>query len=408
MIKRVGQYVGVYVGLAAIFLGSMVLVHLIPSSLLKSNIGKSVATLKKEGTYPSFGLPFRKIVQDNFTDALMLNIAYSADNNTAFKSALLNYRHLSKKGSLEQIKDLESVYLEKSVRTVGYERYWHGYLVFLRPLLVIFSYSQIRLLLFFCLFSLLAVFLRLAQKKLPLSFMLAFLLGLLLVDFFYVGMSLQFASVFLIGLVSSIYLLKYYSKKTDLYFFFFVVGGLTCFFDLLSAPMVAFGMPLLVAVNLRKPKFWQIVFYGVFWSLGYLSLWAGKWVIVQLFFSPDAISRALNQILDRTASAPDAQFSRLRALQLNFFQLVGYDKSNKIAALIGTAAYFLLWLKNATFSPLRFRKALVFIIIGLIPYLWYLVTASHAYLHVWFTYRNQFLAVVAFMLASFVFFEEEK
>ena len=44
-------------------------------------------------------------------------------------------------------------------------------------------------------------------------------------------------------------------------------------------------------------------------------------------------------------------------------------------------------------------KRPLFLLIVLMPYVWYLLLANHSYLHWWFTYRLQAVAILGLLLA---------
>ncbi len=366
---------------------------MIPSSALKRNIGKTLIILNHEGTYPSFGLPWRRVALDNFTDTLMLNTGYSVDSKSPFKSALVNLRQDGVINNTDQVSNLQKLYSGKPVMKVGYERYWHGYLVFLRPLLVFFSYSSIRWINTLLLIIGLVVFSFLSWKKLGKKVTISFIVGLFAVDFFYLGQSMQFSSVFLLGLAGSIYLLYTYKRNQNLLTLFFIIGGLTSFFDLLTAPLVTLGMLLVIATNLDKRNLKNIILNCLAWSTGYLLLWYSKWAIVQYLYTPGAIMTAYNEILNRTGHQVDANFSHLNAVRLNLYQLRGYDKSDKVAELLAAVLYLIIFLKYLSVSKEKLKKIGPLILIAAIPYLWYYIAANHSYIHVWFTYRDQFMSV---------------
>src|SRR3989338_5629890 len=158
-----------YFILLTFFLVSLTLVSLIPDNSIKSTIGKSIKTLKHEGLYPSIGLPHREIILDNFTDALILNTSYSVNSKKPFESFITNKRY-SLPNTSNQITSLDAGYTDKTTQKVGYERYWHGNMTYLRPLLTLFSYSQIRIFLFMILNASFAVFIYLSKQKLGMSF----------------------------------------------------------------------------------------------------------------------------------------------------------------------------------------------------------------------------------------------
>ena len=130
--------------------------------------------LLEKGTDLKYGArPIRRAIQRYkeeeiflFTDALMLNTAYSIDSEKPIESALLarkNYipgqtqtiskdreknlgaskSHTDKYGNIFQVDELYGLmHGENITESFEYARYWHGYLIFLRPLLLVLSYER--------------------------------------------------------------------------------------------------------------------------------------------------------------------------------------------------------------------------------------------------------------------------
>ncbi|OGM11875.1 hypothetical protein A2V80_02060, partial [Candidatus Woesebacteria bacterium RBG_16_39_8b] len=328
-LKYLLKFVKVYIILLVIFLVSLITVCLIPARITKDNLGGTVTTFKNEGIYPSFGIPIRQILLDNYTDALMMNIALSVDSSDPLRSALVNPRHSRIDNSADQITYLEDIYLEKETETSIYERYWHGYLIFLRPMISVVPYWGVRIFNMLLLLTSAVYLLYLIQKKFGIKVSLAFLIGFIFIDFPYLGLSIQFSNIFLLGLFSAIYLLKRFNKIQDLNIYFFIIGGLTAFFDLLTAPLIPLGMALIIVVNYGVRNVKQILSLCILWTTGYLTIWYAKWLIVQTLYVPKAVKVAIDQILNRTVTPADANFSHLKAVSLNFFQLIGYNRINK-------------------------------------------------------------------------------
>lgn len=408
MFSKLTRFLITFCALFLLALFLLITVSLIPTSALRQNIQKTVVIFQEEGMYPSFGLPFRKIVLDNYTDALMFNTAYSINNADAFKSSLVNLRYYDESLGTDQIKQLESSLNPKDTKQTGYERYWHGYLLFLRPVLTIFSYEGIRIINAIILYGGLVWFVKLAWKILGKKYTLAILIGLITIDFFFIWKSLQFSSVFKLTLLSSIILLSNYKKIKTPELLFFIVGGFTSFVDLLTAPLITLGMLLIISTKLYKVTWKDIIIYSVIWSVGYISLWAGKWAIVQLLFVPNAFQISIDQIINRTVTQPDPNFSYVNTIKLNIFQLIGYDKSNKIVALMLAIIFAVFVWRYSTFTKETFKKIIPLAVIGIMPYVWYIVAANHSYLHVWYTYRIQFISVVATILIIFHFVDWKK
>lgn len=404
LLSKLANYIKIpvftYLLLVLVFLTTISLSGKIPSKLLTKNIGKTVDILKQEGNYPSYGLSWRQITLDNFTDTLMFNTAYSVDSQMPIKSALVNSRYDGRIDSTNQVSNLEKLYLKQEVVKVGYERYWHGYLLYLRPLLVVTDYSGIRIIISIVLYSSCFAFLYLLWKRGRMETAIAFLIGLILVDFFYIGRSIQFSSVFLIGILSSVYLIKAYKKNYNLPLFFFVVGALTSFFDMLTAPLVSLGLVLIVAYSLGKKSIKDLFMQCIAWSAGYLLLWYSKWFLVQTLFVPGAVKTAINQIVNRTVIQADSNFSHVNALKLNIFQLIGYHRMDKIIILSVFMLYVLFMTRYFQYKREKMKPVIPLLFIGVLPIAWFLIAANHSYLHVWFTYRTLLLSVVSAVLIS--------
>ena len=368
---------------------------LIPSPYLKSSVGGSVKILKHEGVYPSYGVPGRQIVLDNYTDALMINTAYSVDSFIPVRSAISGTRHTKEMAETNQVINLEKTYNQEAKTPISYERYWHGYLIYLRPLLVVLPYSGIRIILSLLLYGLTAIFLYTVWRKLGLHDTIIFFIGFLSVDLFYLGQSMQFSGVFLIALASSLYLLKK-KKQGSEYLLFFITGMLTSFIDLLTAPLVTVGLLLVTTYLLDKKR--NVFLHFGSWYVGYVLFWFSKLLIAQLLYFPNALSSGLWQFTNRLVNKADANFSQLSAVKLNAFQLIGYAKQSKIAILTLFIGVVLFFLRYHVFKKESLKKAIPLLIIGVIPYLWYLIVANHSYLHVWYTYRDQMMSVLAFFL----------
>ncbi len=210
----------------------------------------------------------------------------------------------------------------------------------------------------------------------------AVLAGLLAVDFFFIWQSLQFSSVFHIAIFSSIFLLLTYQKNQNYLVLFFIIGGVTSFFDLLTVPLITLGLPLIVYLQLSKKGIKDLACNSISWAIGYLLLWATKWVIVEYFFVPGAIQTSIDQIVNRTITKADPEFNHINTIKRNVFQLIGYDKRNKIVDLASAVFMGGFFMRYVNFKQVKLKSLLPWIIIGIMPYAWYLVAANHSYLHV--------------------------
>lgn len=175
MINIIVKYIKIFSLILIMLLILMTLSSLIPSNFLKKNIQESAEDMLNRGECQAVSIDVKKpLFKFIYTDALMLNTAYSIDNKKPLESFLLarkNYipgitktihtntpndlptaeKYLNDKyddNVKYQIMELyDTSYSNELYESFEYARYWHGYLIFLRPLLVIFNYSQIGIIL---------------------------------------------------------------------------------------------------------------------------------------------------------------------------------------------------------------------------------------------------------------------
>ena len=116
---------------------------LLPAEVIEKNIKKSDNIFVNESTYETVFPDYASTQIDNFTDSLMLqNASYIGDESIVDKSMNI-YRYLNDSDArislLFQLR-------HKNVEVSSYDRYWHGYLVILKPMLMILNYNDLRIL----------------------------------------------------------------------------------------------------------------------------------------------------------------------------------------------------------------------------------------------------------------------
>ena len=239
--KNILKHIGVMIILLIIYMSSLFLTSLIPRDSIKENV-KETAQILNEQTNQVFIksiLKNKDIKYDNYTDALMINTAYSIDENSPLESILLcrkNYipgvtkivfpdtaselKSASKYKELDQVGELNDTVNNDIEESFEYARYWHGYLVILRVLLCFFNINTIRIIFITLFIMLLAWLLYLIYKKLDIYTALIFLVAFIGIEYLKIGFALQSSSVFFIMIISSIYLMYRYDKIKILQFYF--------------------------------------------------------------------------------------------------------------------------------------------------------------------------------------------
>lgn len=263
--KKFSKFLVVFVSLLAILVRLLIVSCSFPSSAIKENVKSSSITLTHEGNRKVCFImnKFQYQEFDNYSDSLMINTAYSIDSKMPIYSAFTAKKDyipgVTKTISEDNIGELKSnskyekhdevSELADTVNGVGeesfeYAKYWHGYLMILRPLLLVFDYQQIRVFLTFIL-ACLAIFVTnaIAEKKDKIVASL-FLLSLVSVEYFYIGLSLLNSIMFLIMMISSLVIIKRYEKIKDFGLFFFIIGMCVRLFWVIRYPINYFRLPL--------------------------------------------------------------------------------------------------------------------------------------------------------------------
>lgn len=199
--KKIIKYVLVFLSPLLIFFSLLLVSSLFSSSMIEHNVIKSSITLSKEGNIYKF-FPWSRVVNNNYTDVLMINEAYSIDNKNPLYSCMSvrkNYKESITKYSCSDITgdsiSLNSLrydpvgelseFLNGNIDTsITYARYWHGYLPILRVLLIFFDISEIRMILLIIFVILFVWLLKLIKDKIGLIEAIIFALSLMLYSYF--------------------------------------------------------------------------------------------------------------------------------------------------------------------------------------------------------------------------------
>lgn len=278
-------------------------------------------------------------------------------------------------------------------------------MIFLRPLLVVMNIAQIRILLSIILIILAIILLIQIAKKINISTAIIFLLGMFISDYFYMGLSLQGAPVFLICMITAICVINEKSNKNaDI--IFLIVGGLTSFFDFLTVPIITLTIPLLIYILLRQKEeslkyksfYIEIIKLIVLWGIGYGGTFVAKWFIVDCIYNKDVISSAFHQLIYRSNSVGSIKYTLIDVLD-SVFLIIKYPLDFSILTVIIMILYKVI--KYKTLLKYDTKRVIPYILILTIVIMWYLILANHSYLHSIFTYRNSFTISICIMLSIY-------
>lgn len=363
----------------------MTLVWCIPNNLIYDNMQNSLEIINREGREWVYTFTYALGCRlDNVTDGTMLEAAY-------------NYSGIGTP-------------LQQALSINGYSRYWHGYLMFLRPLMVFLDYTQIRYLYMHIYMLLFTILIIKVNNRLSKRIAIIFTIAVSLTYYNTLAYSLQFSSVYFVMLITSIYILYSYRgnwKAEKIGYLFLFLGMITNFVDLLTAPILTLGIPLififLLNIKLFKDLSYKkniiiMLYTSLMWGIGYAVCWISKWILALLFLPDDSMGDVIRQIALRTQGDSQNPVNRVYILLGNIYAMLPPDllEIPKIGYFILVAAVFVVGLfinKVRTLS--NFKIYIPFILLAVYPYAWYMVLANHSQVHLLFTYRTQLITVFA-------------
>lgn len=391
--RNIVKYSKVFLLLIAAYFVFGVLSSWLPDKSIKRHIAESAPGIAAEGLYPRLFNDMEQYRMDNFTDALMMNQIYNIDRKHPVKAAMKMIR------SSEQGRDWDQPGL--LVRRVNgemleeqhYSRYWHGGSFLYRPLFMLMDWATLRYVLFIVSSILLLLLACAYYQKAGWLKTLALSAGFLLTYGVVTQFSMQFFPVLALAVIGSLLVIKGDASK-GFGLLFFIIGSLTCYFDLLTTPLLTLGIPLAVMLSLKsnqgflfKDNFVEVVKLILLWGLGFALTFVTKWALATLVLGQNIFSDAYEVSLYRMEAD---EFTRWDAVVKNVEMLNWW--------MVGIMAVAMLVFSLFRRGKFIYKKILLFLIIALMPYVWYLILSNHSYLHWWFTFRLQAVTVVCLML----------
>lgn len=375
----------------------MLAVSLLPIEPIDRNAANSVGTLERDGNYP-----YRKTVNgdqqlDNYTDALMIMTAAFPRDKGLVAYALAGGRKMVK--GEEEVRSYALYYYppedqELQVVTATYPRYWHGYLVALKPLLCLFNLRQIRkLFLMAQTLLVVAIVCLMFVRKLG-RYVLPFLLALVLLSPMVIAQSLHYSCVYFVLLLACLFLLVFHRRmrRKEMYLVFFTaVGCATSFADLLTTPLLTLCFPLILYICLNAPKCAKaaardVLCMSVCWAVGYVGMWAGKWVLATLLTDMNVIRDALSTVMFRTSQMDG------RGKAISYMDILRRNWSRLEKSPVWGASLLVMLAGILTAGWQRKLKQLLprvccFGLVILLPFLWMRLAGNHSYIHLHFVSR---------------------
>lgn len=423
------KYVLLYIIITVLMLGLLLIVSFIPKETISENVKKSAILLNDQGEKVFFNSFGSKLFDDNSTDAIMLNLTYTIDEDNKLESIIRARRNFVPGVTKEIVPDVvgdlpyEAGYFsmtEEFLKTIQgkeqiafeYGRYWHGYIVILRLLLCFVDIAGIRIITQLTILVLLAILMYYLGKNNSWKFSIAIFLSFVATDLFTWIYTIQGRFVAIIALLISVFVANKKINNKNLNVWLFISGALTAYFDFLTTPLLSLLLPIVVytAINNDKTTFRQeiakILKNFVAWGFGYVGLWATKWIIADLLFDTNIIKISLIQIYYRIFGINNSKVIKIKNIEslkinvkisINYLVIIIYELT-------------LVW---AIIKKVYFRKKGMFLSTNKIPYyiciivtlMWYFIVAEHSHKHFFFTYKTMVIPLIA---TTFIVFDNKE
>lgn len=308
--RVIGIAVACFAGTLATLLCLFVLSSLIPRERIKENLQASATCLQEsESLFYQLSTGDRRTEIHNYADATTLNIMYSIDGEDCLKEIFLSPFYSDKVNLEKSLIELlvERVTFERPADTL-YDRYWHGMILILRPLFVLFTLQQIREIflgvLLICML-ILSVMLWKRNQRVPVGIIW---LAALLVQLPMVAFCVEYFPVFLITFLLSMAMIRWEEKRVRILGLCVVSGTCVAFFDFLTTETVAFVVPLALVYLLwekkgtlksLKEELCYLAGAAVSWAGSYILTYLVKWMFSSLVYGKERFSVALSQFAGR-------------------------------------------------------------------------------------------------------------
>ena len=328
---------------------------------------------------------------DPYSEDAMVNTAIYSGDESVLEQTVMNY-HMGGP-DLGSIRSLD-MYLkgEDGMVREDYTRYWHGYLVYLKPLLSVLSISRIKVLQMSLQLLMLFAVVLCIYKRNGLMTALAFFISMLVVNPVSMAICIEFANIYNIMLIAILVMYRFeLFESGKVWKLFLGVGICVAYFDLMSFPLLSLAIPLILyLVNSRedgRTQFGAVCASSFAWVFGYGGMWVSKWVISDLIYHNGALSESFSQVAMRSSGGQDA------AESTGIFDAV---TGNLGSLSIGILLFFfiftvylfvLIWKRRNSLDEKAVKGSLMPLLIGLYPFVWMIVVREHSAAHHFFAHR---------------------
>lgn len=383
----------------------VVMAYMLPTERIYGHVREDLQTLEREGDYTSaFGTDLEGTKQDNYSDACYLGQALVDGRESPVYYAMSGLRPRT---SASPVGNLLAYYRNpEETEYTGMHFFWNGWVVVLKILLQVLSYSEIRLLNVLIHTILLVFLMRMLHRTGNGRLQIPFLLAILFMNPVTMGLTMAFAGYYYQILISCIIMLRYNETlmKKNLYgLFFALLGVVAFFFNVNYFQLCTVGFPLVLYFLINEEAntakmIRKVLLYGGSWVFGFFGMMLTKWMIYAIAIDSSIFAEQLGHIMMRMGDSTEGgeAFSRITAITINA-RYVFFNKFLLFSEVF-YLGYVVFRCKKVGFCQNHnYRTNLVFIFLSMLAVnSRYFLEANHSYVHDWVVYRNWAIVIFAF------------
>ncbi len=392
--------------------GLLILSEFLPAEPMDRNLARSADIFQATGKFPNLHTWCSSRL-DNYSDAIMLLMAGNVSAEHPTEYAMISYHPVM--GEFDPVQIFTKHYIdgEKYEGYEAYSRYWHGYGVIYRLLLLFLDYHRIRLvnMMLQAGLVLLLCFLMYRAGTWARGMILPLLISYGMLAPTVMWLNLEYSLGLYISLLAVLTVLILYRRgslreKEYLVLLFSGIG--TAYWDVLTYPMAALGLPLAAAFFLApeekiKNALTRMIRLIFFWGMGYGLMWVSKWIIGTALTGHNVFAEGIETFLLRTGNEADGEVVSVgRTIWNNTLYFFRTPVSLLFLADLMWAG---VWPAVRTFREggslaAWGNKMVPYLLIAAIPFVWCVVTKNHASIHFWLVSKAFIVSTMALMCGA--------
>ena len=411
--KHFIRYVFVFCMTAALLISLFLAVAAIPRHAIQENVRTSAEYLSKQkGAFPSIFLGLSSSSMDYYADAVLMDIAWYLDPAHPVESISwakyyaedkFNYNGFVKRDFLNSV-------TKEISPNQQYLRYWHGSIVLVKPMLILWDIRGIYVVHGLAILLLMIWLIRLLYQQNCRSEAIAFLISMVAVSIWFVPICMEYVWMFLCMLITSIMTVKLMRARREQWLpvLFLVTGMVAVFLDFFTTETMTLAIPLLFMIRIRKREglqegTWRAVFTNtILWGIGYIGMWILKWGFAAFCLHQNVLPFIRESVWEHLRSESNMTFLEMKrqTVSRNIHNLFPLEYG-----IIGQVFIIIMIILVVVLPVLRDRIRLkpvfnwywiaLYTFAGLIPIARYLVISNHSYVHAFFVYRALASTVMA-------------